>query len=90
MNKNQKLATFAALGLLLITIIFAPWQKVERASGHIMGTKTIYGFIMAPPDTEFDSGQETRLALSVLLTTWSAIGIIYGASMGMLRRDKPA
>lgn len=82
MNKRQRIATFSALGLFLLTIIFAPWQRAG-SSGHLLPGME-YGFILSPPA----SGYSVRLAVAPLLTAWAAIAILYGGTLLLLSGEK--
>lgn len=86
MNRNQRLATVAALAVLLLTICFAPWQKYNQA-GHMLAGKWEYGFILAKPNTTNSSGFDTpcRLAVAPILTAWAAIGLFYAGTFFLLR-----
>lgn len=74
-----------ALGIVLASVLFAPWQIVQKRAGHVVSVKTQYHFVASAPSTP-EYGQESRLQLSPLFATWAALGIVYAGVFALLKR----
>jgi hypothetical protein len=84
-NQNQKLATIAALGLLLLTVIFAPFEVVTKNQWHhVASVQTEYRFILAPPERVNES--QVRFHVAPVLVSWAVIGLLYGGTVLLLRK----
>ena len=89
LNENQKKATYVALAVFALTIVFAPWQLsvMNQGTRHNLGTKHAPVW-MAPDAADFKMPPEKTLMVGSLMIEWLAIGVFYAAALKVLQSPK--
>jgi hypothetical protein len=101
MNRKQKIVTVIALGLFLVSVLFAPWRVLKTTDSSrsyyradLTSTyKEYYQSIIE--QTRYQpvfivprADEQPRLLWQPLLCTWLAIGVGYGG-LFLLLKTKP-
>jgi hypothetical protein len=79
LNKNQRKATYVALGVFAVSILFAPWELSFKRE-HL-GTRHAPAW-SAPA---FEDRGEVTLMVGSLMIEWVGIGVFYAAALKLLQ-----
>jgi hypothetical protein len=80
MNHQQRIASFSALSLFALSILAAPWEMTVSSGNQTGNLGTRYSPVWSPPipeDPNVRFVSATNLRISMLITEWVAIGVLF-------------
>lgn len=87
MNDHQKLLTISALGVMVLCLIFAPWEENSGGNGvHSITLGDSISPIFMPPHKMHNSSK-MRLRTEVVWIEMAAIAVIYAGIFQVLKSD---
>lgn len=90
MNDHQKQLTVAMLGILVLTLVFSPWEESTRSGNALMTESGMWSPIWNPPDAPASYSHKIRLRTEVLHEEWLGLGIIYIGLFFCLKKEEQA